>query len=98
MGLGGRGGGVCGSDVTQKGRSNLKMSDGRRREMGDERQDEREEERESGPQGALNGGSDAPTKRKGEESMRGVGLNTSSVYSDELCSKERSELEMLSHL
>lgn len=68
--------------------------------MGDERQDEREEERESGPQGALNGGSDTPPKRKGdgEESMRGVGLNTSSVYSDELCSKERSEVEMLSHL
>lgn len=100
MGLGGRGGGVCGSDVTQKGRSNLKMSGGRRREIGDERQDDIEEERESGPQGALNGGSDTPAKRKGEgeESMRGVGLKTSSVYSDELCSKERSELEMLSHL
>lgn len=68
--------------------------------MGDERQDEREEDSESGPQGALNGGSGTPATRKGEgeESMRGVGLNTSSVYSDELCSKDRSELEMLSHL
>ncbi len=76
------------------------MSDGRRREVGDERQDEREEERESGQQGELNGCSDTPPKRKGDgdESMRGVGLNTSSVYSDELCSKERSELEMLLHL
>lgn len=99
MGLGGRGGGVCGSDATQKSRSNLKMSGGRR-EMGDERQDDREEETESWPQGALKGGSDTPVSRKGEGevSIRGVGLNTSSVYSDELCSNERSEFEMLSHL
>lgn len=86
----------------QKGRSNLKTSGGRRNETGEDRQDEREEEteKERGAQGALKGGSDTPPKRneEGEESMRGAGLNTSSVYSDELCSKERSELETLSLL
>lgn len=38
-------------------------------------------------------------KGEGVESRQGVGLNTSSVtFSNELCSKERSELDMLSHL
>lgn len=82
--MGGRGGGVCASGEEQYGRSKRNTSPGQ--------QECKEEDEGSWQKGAQ-------LKGEGDGSVTAGEINTSSdMFSSELCSNDRSEFEMLSHL